>query len=293
MNDKTISKIKHTTIVGSIVNVLLALLKVIIGIIFQSQSLIADGLHSWSDLVTDFAIIFGVSFWNRKPDKEHPYGHGRIETFITLMIGLLLFFVALFLSYNAATSIINYKPIKPSWLTFSVAIVSIISKEILYRYNILVGKSISSKALVANAWHHRSDAFSSIPVALSVLVAKVFPNIKYTDQIATMLVSVFLIKAAYTIVSGCMDELMEKNESLDLSGILDKQKELSADIKDYHKIYIRRLGSSRYVDLHMLVERTLTVEESHALSGQVKGALMESDFHIKGVIIHIEPFIEE
>ena len=174
--------------------------------------------------------------------------------------------------------------------TFIIAIFSIISKELLYRYNLWTGKAISSKALIANAWHHRSDAFSSIPVALSVVVAKIFPSIKYTDQIATIFVSLFLAKAAYDIVSGCIDELMEKNESLDLSEILDEQKRLHPKIMDYHKIYVRRLGSSRYVDLHMLVDETLTVNESHKLSGKVKQALIQSNFQIKGVIIHIEPY---
>ena len=293
MNNNSISKIKKTTIIGSIVNVLLAILKVTFGFMFQSQSLIADGLHSWSDLVTDLAILLGVNYWNAKPDVEHPYGHGRIETFVTLLIGFLLFFVALFLSYKAVVGIIDYTPVQPSWLTFIIAIFSIGAKEALYRYNRFIGKAISSKALIANAWHHRSDAYSSIPVAISVLFAKIFPSLKYMDQIATILVSIFLIKAAYDIVSGCIDELMEKNESLDLSEILNSQKIKYPDIKDYHKIFVRRLGSSRYVDLHMLVDENLTVQKSHDLSGKVKEALVKADLQIIGVIIHIEPFNDQ
>jgi cation diffusion facilitator family transporter len=290
MNDINNKTIKKVTIVGSITNVFLAIIKVVFGLLFKSQSLIADGIHSWSDLVTDFAVIFGVHFWNKEPDSDHPYGHGRIETFVTLLIGFFLFFVALLMSYNAVVGIVNYTAVSASWLTLVIAVFSIVSKEIMYRYNIKVGNAINSRALIANAWHHRSDAFSSIPVALAVIVAKLFPYVKYTDQIATILVSVFLAKAAFSIVSGCIDELMEKNEALDLGSVLDVQKKLYPKIHDYHKIHVRRLGSQRYVDLHMLVNRDMSVHDSHILSGKVKQALIESKYQIRGVIIHIEPY---
>ena len=207
-----------------------------------------------------------------------------------MFIGVFLVFIAFAMSYNAVKGIINYEPQKLSWVTFGVAVFSIIIKEILFRYGIAVGRIADSRALMANAWHHRSDAISSIPVALAVVVSKIFPNLLYLDQIATILVSIFLVKAAYDIVSGCIDELMEKRDNTDISSVLNAQRDLYTEIMEFHKVNIRRVGSSRYVDLHMLVKKDMTVENSHKLSGKVKESLIESSFGIKGVIVHIEPF---
>jgi len=293
MEKKASSKIKKVTIVGAVINIFLAGIKIAGGYIFRSSSLIADGVHSFSDLVTDAAVLFGVKFWSQEPDEEYPYGHGRIETFVTMFIGFFLGGVAVVMCYNAILGIINYEPVPMSWVTFGVAVFSIFVKEILFRYGIAASKKTESRALVANAWHHRSDAISSLPVALAVVFSKIFQNLKYLDQIATILVSVFLAKAAYDIISGCIDEFMEKRDDVDISPLLEVQKAENPEIKEFHKVNIRRVGASRYIDLHMLVEKNMSVEKSHALSGKVKEALIKSSYNIQGVIVHIEPFEEK
>ena len=268
----------------------MAFLKIIGGYLFSSTALIADGIHSFSDLITDFAVLFGVRFWSKAPDKDHPYGHGRIETFVTVFIAIFLVLVALFMDYQAIIGIIHYTPKQQSWLTFAIAIISILTKEILYRYGITVGKQANSRALIANAWHHRSDAFSSIPVAIAVIISKIFPNIDYLDQIATLVVSIFLFKASYSFIKDSLAELMERRDDLDISQILNQYILKYDDIKGFHKTNIRRVGAQRYIDIHMQVTPTLTVEESHRLSGIVKEALILSPHNINGVIIHIEPY---
>ena len=283
-------RIRRVTIIGSVFNVFLSIIKILGGTFFHSAALIADGVHSFSDLITDFAVLFGMRFWSKEPDSDHPYGHGRIETFVTLFIGVFLGLVAFFMGYKAIIGIIDYEKTTLSWVAFGVAIFSIIIKEALYRYSRKVGETVNSRALVANAWHHRSDAFSSIPVALAVLASKIFPGLKYLDQIATVLVSLFLLKAAYSIAQASFEEFMEKRDDIDLSGLLDACKHQYAQIKGFHKANVRRVGAARYVDLHMQVDPLMNVEESHSLSGKVKAELMESKFDIKGVIVHIEPY---
>jgi len=285
----TNKRIRRVTIIGSGFNVFLSVIKIVTGMLFGSSALIADGIHSFSDLITDFAVLFGMHFWSKAPDKDHPYGHGRIETFVTMFIGVFLGFVGVYMAYEAVLGIINYVPSTLSWVALVVALLSILIKEGLYRISRHVGKTVNSRALVANAWHHRSDAFSSIPVALSVVVSKIFPSIKYLDQIATILVSLFLIKAAYDIARNSFEEFMEKRDDLDLTDLLNECKSKHTKILGFHKANVRRVGSSRYVDLHMQVPPEMTVEESHALSGVVKAELIASKYDIKGCIIHIEP----
>ena len=286
---ETNHRIRHITIIGSIVNIFLSAVKIIGGTLFRSSALIADGIHSFSDLITDFAVLFGMRFWSKAPDSDHPYGHGRIETFISLFISVFLGGVAFFMGYRAVLGIIHYTPGDMSWAALGVAVFSIASKEVLYQFSRKIGEEVNSRALIANAWHHRSDAFSSIPVALAVVASKLFPDLRYLDQIATILVSLFLLKAAFNIARTSFEEFMEKRDDIDLSALLCTCKDKYPKIKGFHKANVRRVGAARYVDLHMQVPFDMTVQDSHSLSGKVKAELMDSSFEIRGVIVHIEP----
>ncbi len=179
-------RIQRVTLFGSAINIFLSLIKIIGGVWVKSSSLVADGVHSFSDLITDFAVLFGMRFWSKAPDSDHPYGHGRIETFITMFIGVFLGGVGVYMAYEAVLGIIHYTPIRLSWVAFGVAVFSIVVKEGLYRITRRIGEEVNSRAMAANAWHHRSDAFSSIPVALAVIISRIFPGIKYLDQLATI-----------------------------------------------------------------------------------------------------------
>lgn len=283
-------RIQRVTIIGSVINVFLSAVKIVGGTLVKSSSLIADGVHSFSDLITDIAVLLGMRFWSKAPDDEHPYGHGRIETFITMFIGVFLGGIGVFMGYEAVIGIIHYTPRDLSWVAFGVAVFSILIKEALYQITKKVGQAVNSRAVVANAWHHRSDAFSSIPVALAVVIAKIFPGIKYLDQIATIVVSLFLIKAAYDIARSSFEEFMEKRDYIDLSELLAESKNNYPKIEGFHKVNVRRVGAARYVELHMQVAPSMTVAESHSLAGKVKADLIASKYDIKGVIVHIEPY---
>ena len=161
--------IKQVTIVGMIVNIALSIIKLLIGFIGNSQALIADGIHSFSDLTTDFSIIFGVKFWLRPADKDHPYGHQKIELLVTIFIAFVLMIIGLSILFKAIFSLNSAVKETPQLIAFVVAVISIISKELLYRYTVKKSEILKSSALKANAWHHRSDAISSLPVAVAVL----------------------------------------------------------------------------------------------------------------------------
>lgn len=287
----TEKEIRKVTIVGSIGNILLAGLKISVGFFSKSQALIADGIHSLSDLITDVVILIGVREWTRPADKEHPYGHGRIETLTNIFIGIVLAGVAFVLGRNALLSFTKETPRVLGWPAFGAAIISIIVKEILFRLTVKKGKEINSRALISNAWHHRSDALSSLPVALAVLLGKLFPSIPFIDPIAALFVTLFLIKASWHIILPCLKELLESREDTTLENSIEALRHEIKEIEEIHKIRIRRIGSALLLDLHMLVDRGMTIEQAHIISWKLENKIQEIDGNISDILIHIEPYI--
>lgn len=284
-------EIKKMTIGGSIGNVLLAGLKISVGVFSKSQALIADGVHSLSDLITDIVILIGVREWTRPADKEHPYGHGRIETLTSIFIGVVLSVVAFILGRNALISFTQETNNALGWPAFVIAIISIIVKEILFKLTVKKGKKINSRALISNAWHHRSDALSSVPVALAVLLEKIFPGLPYIDPIATLIITLFLIKASWNILLPCFKELLESREDTSLETSIETLSKEIKEIKEVHKIRIRRVGSALLLDLHMLVNREMTIEKAHMISSKLETKIKEMDENISDILVHIEPYI--
>lgn len=283
---RTIQKI---TWLGAFINILLAAAKILVGIIAFSQSLIADGIHSLSDLVTDAAVLIGSKFWGNEPDKKHPYGHGRIETLVSLGIGIGLAIVAIGIIRDAILSFKHPQVTPPGWIAFIVALISVASKEYIFRLTVKTGKKINSRALIANAWHHRTDALSSIPVALAVIGTHVFPTFVYFDQIATIIVSLMLLKAAYDIAHPCISELMEEQVHVDIEGDLLKITDKYPQIVNLHDIRIRRVGTMHFIEMHMFVKGDMSVNTSHALTEEIESTLHKNNQQIADVTIHIEP----
>ena len=185
---ETIRRVRRVTFVGMALNILLALAKGAGGLVFKSHALVADAIHSFSDLVTDFAVIFGVRYWSAPPDEEHPYGHGKIETMVTAFIGLALAALAFELVHDAVSSIASggSKDV-PGLFAFVIAVLSVIVKEALFRWTRAEARRLNSPGLEANAWHHRSDAASSIPAAVAIALARLFPDVGYIDQLGAIL----------------------------------------------------------------------------------------------------------
>lgn len=288
-----VKKTKKITYIGAIVNLLLTLFKIIIGKIAHSQALFADGIHSFSDLLTDAAIIIGAKYWSAAPDTNHPYGHGRIETIINIVIGLLLLSVGIGIGWNSLTAIGKETNSIPGWNAFLIAVVSIIAKEIIFQWTKRVGIKLDSKAVIANAWHHRSDALSSIPVAASVIGAKFFPELLYLDQIAALLVTIMIVKAACEIIWPSLLEIVESFPQEDITKTIMDYKKMCPEIKEIHNIRARRIGSSLLIDLHMLVDSLMTVEKAHEIAENFISGLKKEKKNFTDIIVHIEPFNQE
>lgn len=282
--------IRRTTFVGAFCNIFLACIKIAVGLISKSNALVADGIHSFSDLITDLAIILGSKIWTAPADKNHPYGHGRFETLTNIFVGVLLAVVALGMGWRAFTALKEGHSSTPGIFAFWVAVLSIVIKEILYRWTANQAKISHSRAMYANAWHHRSDALSSIPVALAVIINYFYPQFKFVDPVATLLVSAMIINAAYSIIMPSLHEITETAMSDD-----DIEEQVRSYIsqrdctKEAHNIRVRRMGKDVFIDLHLLVDPALSIVEAHNIAKKTKRHLMEQNRHIFDVLIHVEP----
>ncbi len=289
-NKEKIANIKKITYYGMVVNLFLSILKIITGLIGNSQAAIADGVHSLSDLTTDVAILVGVKYWSAPPDEEHPYGHGRIETIVTAFIGLVLAATALGIGWGAISSIRDEHIANPTWLSLIGISFSIIMKEILFRVTMKYSKKTKSKSLEANSWHHRTDAFSSIPAFIAVFIAVNYPSLAFIDHIGAIIVAVIILKVAWQIFSSSFSELSDKGAE---KGDIEKIKKITLlinNVKEVHKIRSRKHGSDTFVDLHVLVDDNMTVKDAHDISDQVKDILLEQGPEISDVVVHIEPY---
>ena len=281
--------VRRATWVGLTVNILLSALKMAGGVIGSSQAIVADGVHSLSDSSTDIAILIGVRFWSRPPDECHPYGHRRIETVVTVFIGLALIVVAFGLIYNAIVTFQQPHPKTPHWIALVAALISITSKEILYRWTVTVGKRIKSSAVLANAWHHRSDAFSSIPTVVTVAIVLFRPSLGFLDHLAAAVVSFFILHAAWKITAPALKELVDSGASRKDCEQIRSISLATQDVQRVHAIRTRYVGPGLLVDLHVLVDPNITVGQGHNIAGQVKRRLLSDGPGVVDVIVHLEP----
>ncbi|MDO6500651.1 cation diffusion facilitator family transporter [Photobacterium sanguinicancri] len=290
MSEQPVKIIQKATWVGSIANVALAIIKITVGKITGSQALIADGVHSFSDLVTDTAILIGSRYWTAPADKEHPYGHGRFETLTNIFIGVILALVGLGIGWDSISSIGHESTTTPGMLAFGAAVASILVKEVLYRWTIIQAKKINSRALHANAWHHRSDALSSLPVAIAVIANYVLPDLYYLDQIAALLVTAMILKAAFEILWPAIWELTEAEADSELEQKIQSYAADDKDIGEVHAIRSRRTGSNILLDFHLLVDPNMSVDRAHTIAENFKNHILEEIDEVVDVIIHIEPY---
>ena len=284
----------RVTWIGSIVNFLLLVLKFISGIVGHSSAMVADAVHSLSDFITDIIVIVFVKISGKPEDEDHKYGHGKYETLATALIGIALFAVGIGLLVNGATKVsevINGAVLPaPSMIALVVAAVSIIAKEILYRYTVHVGQNLNSQAVIANAWHHRSDAFSSIGTLVGIGGA-IFLGERWRilDPIAAIVVSAFIIKVAIDLIKPCVDELLERSLPTEtekqIHGIIASFPEVSSP----HHLRTRRIGNHIAIEVHLRMNGQTTLENAHAIATAVEKRLKEefgADTHIG---IHMEP----
>lgn len=286
--------IKRITFIGLLANICLAIIKLFSGILGHSNALVADAIHSFSDISTDLAVLWGVKLWMRPADRNHPYGHRKIELLITIVISLLIFLAgwAIFLRSYSLLKIKTYY-IQPSWVAFWVALFSLVVKEVLYQWTVKKGKQLKASALIANAWHHRSDAFSSLPVALAIALAIYRPNLKYLDLIAAVIVSIFIIFTAIKIFYECLQEIMDRGIPIAIQQRIESFIKDIQGIKSIHALRTRKIGLRWFLDLHIQVDPYITVKEGHDIAEAVEKKVIEKFPEILDVLVHIEPYYEK
>ena len=287
-------EIYKVTIVGSFVNFLLLIFKFVSGIVGHSAAMIADAVHSLSDFVTDILVLVFVKISSKPADKDHRYGHGKFETLATAIIGAVLLAVGIGIFYQGATSIYavyNGQVLpSPGYIALIAAAVSIVSKEAVYWYTVIKGKKLNSQAVVANAWHHRSDAFSSMGTLLGIGGA-ILGGEKWAvlDPIAAVVVSIFIVKVAISILNGSLQELLEHALPKTVQEEI-KQLILSVDgVSEPHHLRTRRVGSNYAIEVHIRMDGNLSLNEAHHITSLVEKKLNEKYGEGTNLSVHAEP----
>jgi len=275
--------------VGLLCNLLLAAAKAAAGILGHSQAVLADALHSLTDSVTDIAVILGVRYWTAPADDDHPHGHGRIETLITVVIGLAIGAVAIGMGTQAIRGLRHGPDVAPSGIALVVAMISIVVKEILYRWTARVGREVRSPALVANAWHHRSDAISSIPAAVAVSVTLIDPEWAVVDRVGAVVVCLLILQASWRILRPALDQLIDAGApAADRRRIEELALQVDG-VESAHAVRTRYVGADLAVDLHVEVDGGLSVAEGHVIAVAVRRKLLEEGPNVNDALVQIEP----
>lgn len=287
-------EIYKVTLVGSVVNIILLLLKFLAGILGRSSAMIADAVHSLSDFVTDIIVLVFVKISNKPKDQTHDYGHGKFETLALTLIGVALMAVAIGIVVKGALKIAawaNGESLEaPEMIAFWAAILSIVMKEAVYRYSIIKARKLNSKAVEANAWHHRSDALSSIGTAVGIGGA-VFMGPRWTilDPIASVVVGAFIIKVAFDLLKNGFGDLMEQSLP---DSVENEILELVANVpgvSDPHNLKTRRIGNHYAIELHIRMDGGITLNEAHDKASEVEQLLRRRYGEETHVAVHAEP----
>ena len=286
--------IYKVTIVGSIVNFLLLVFKFFAGIAGHSAAMLADAVHSLSDFITDIVVIVFVRIAGKPEDKGHDYGHGKYETLATAIIGLLLLCVGFGIFWNGASSIYTFlrggQLESPGVVALVAALVSIVSKEILYQYTVIQGKKLNSQAVIANAWHHRSDALSSIGTAIGIGGAILLgDHWRVLDPVAAVVVSFFIMKVSVRLLIPCVDELLEKSLPEDVEKEIEQTVLSFPGVSQPHHLRTRRIGNYYAIELHVRMDGKITLEEAHSTATAIENKLKEMFGKGTNVGIHVEP----
>lgn len=284
------------TLTGSVVNLLLTAGKIVAGVVGQSGAMMADGLHSLSDLISDFIVLALVRVSSRKEDAHHHYGHGKYETLAALCIGVLLLLVSMELLSSGGMQIykvMSGEPLAPpSMIALWAALASIASKEVLYQYTAMVGRKVKSNAVIANAWHHRTDALSSVCSAVGIGCAILFGGFwTILDPVACCGISLFILYIAFQMTVPSLKELLEVSLPAETEQQIIRIAREVKGVEDIHALKTRRNGPSIIIDAHIVVAPTITIVEGHDIASCVERRLKEELGPEVQVGIHIEPYI--
>ena len=287
-------KIYTTTIIGSIANFLLVLLKFIAGFVGNSAAMIADAVHSLSDFVTDVIVIVFVRFAHKPKDELYAYGYGKYETLATAIIGVLLFIVGSGILWDGGWKIYHYfangtLP-EPHIIAFYMALVSIAVKELLYRYTAAVGRAVKSQVVVANAWHHRSDAMSSIGTAVGIGGAIFFGDgFEILDPVAAIVVSFFIMKVAIQLIIPSLGELLEKSLPEEVQEQIRQIILSYPGVSEPHHLRTRRIGNTYAIDVHLRMDGDMPLRIAHDHVSAIERKIRAAFGMQTHISIHLEP----
>lgn len=294
MADQRTNKIYRVTILGMFVNIVLFIFKLVAGIVGRSGAMIADAIHSASDFATDIVVIAFVRISAKPRDNDHHWGHGKYETLASLIIGVALFAVGVEILVDSAEKISAFAAgeeiPRPGIIAIIAAAVSIVVKEALYQYTMRVGRKLDSPSVIANAWHHRSDALSSIGALLGIGAAYFLgERWRIADPIAAIVVAALIIKVAYDLCRTALAELLEKSLSREVEDEILSIISSTPNVYKPHNLRTRRIGSDIAIEVHIRVVGTMTVLDSHEISREIEQKLRARYGERTAVAIHIEP----
>lgn len=282
-----VRKVKTLTYLGMAINVFLMVIKFWGGILFGSISLIADSFHTFSDFATDILILWGVMIGSRPADSSHPFGHGKFETLAGTLLSIILIVVGAGIALESGKSVMSTKFMSPGLPVLFIALISVITKEFIYQLTIKSAKQLDSMALYANAWHHRSDALSSIVVIVGV-ISSMFGFLP-GDSIAGLFVGLMIIIIGIKFLSKTGKELMEGSVEKDVLQSIKSILDGHPDVKSWHKLRTRKVGRELFVDVHILVEPELSVNKGHQIAEEVETIVKKSFTRPVNVLTHVEP----
>jgi len=290
-DDISAHQIRSVTYLGMAVNIGLSIVKILVGLSIASLSLVADGIHSVSDLVTDVAVLLGSHLGAKKPDRSHPYGHGRLETFSAVVVALTLVAVGGGMIRQATVAIARNESTSAHWGILAVGFLSVVSKEVLYRMTKRVAVTSHSSALYANAWHHRSDALSSVAVLIGYVALRL--GFDHGDQVAAMAVGLMVMLVGVRVLGDSLRELTEG--AVDPQTVAHIKELIEADpaIRQWHRLRTRTVGREVFLDVHILVDPTLDVASAHDISERLEQTLDAEIPRPVNLTVHIEPDLPE
>ena len=289
-----VKEVYKVTIAGSIINVVLLVLKFAAGILGHSAAMIADAIHSLTDFATDVVVLVFVKLSNKPKDKDHDYGHGKYETLATAIIGISLFVVGVMICYSGVTK--TYRAIcgeilqQPGVVALIAAIVSIVMKEWAYQFTVKAGKKYHSEAVVANAWHHRSDALSSLGTMFGIGGAIILGE-KWAvlDPLAAIVVSALIVHVVYKLLLPCVGELLEQSLPEAEEQYIRQVILSHPGVSDPHNLRTRRIGDYRAIEVHFRMDGNTTIHEAHAATRAIEDALREKFGRQTIINTHVEP----
>jgi len=279
---------KTCTLVGLVTNIALAIFKLLAGIFGFSYAMIADAIHSMSDCLATGTVYVGLRIGERPPDESHPYGHANAETIAAFLVALIILATGVFVGVSAVDLIAQRHLETPATIALAAAAISIVIKEGMFHYTLKVGKRNNSPAVITNAWHHRSDAYSSVASLAGILGARL--GFQYLDPIAGLVVSAFIVKMSFPLLRSNIGILMDERPE---PAVLDSVRAAVLKVegvKAIDSIKVHRRGSTFTIDVEVAVDSNLTVEQGHQVASKVKNNLQNKIKHVQNVMVHVNPY---